>query len=268
MVRFVTAVALIGVVVGALALGGWWFAITAMLFIGMSTYEEFKAFSNKGHRPVSWPTWVCLVISMPVLLYGHASALVALAAMTFLVVAGFVIFRKHPRLDDLLVSITPLLTIVLPGMCLLSLLNVRDGLSVTMLASVFAVASGGDTIALYVGKAMGRTPLCPEVSPHKTVAGAVGGLIGSVIGAAAVWGIASLCMTGVPAVWHFLLLGLLGGVAGQMGDLFASLVKRHCEIKDFSSLFPGHGGALDRLDSILFVTVVVAGYCKFILDIL
>ena len=56
------------------------------------------------------------------------------------------------------------------------------------------------------------------------------------------------------------LLGLVGGVAGQMGDLFASLVKRHCGIKDFSNLFPGHGGMLDRLDSILFMAVVMICY--------
>ena len=60
--------------------------------------------------------------------------------------------------------------------------------------------------------------------------------------------------------WQYALLGLVGGVAGQMGDLFASLVKRHCGIKDFSNLFPGHGGMLDRLDSILFMAVVMICY--------
>ena len=61
----------------------------------------------------------------------------------------------------------------------------------------------------------------------------------------------------LPRWWEYALMGLLGGVAGQMGDLFASMVKRHCGIKDFSNLFPGHGGMLDRLDSILFMAVVV-----------
>ena len=56
-----------------------------------------------------------------------------------------------------------------------------------------------------------------------------------------------------------MLIGLVGGIAGQVGDLFASLIKRHCGIKDFGSLFPGHGGMLDRMDSILFTSVVV--YC-------
>lgn len=67
----------------------------------------------------------------------------------------------------------------------------------------------------------------------------------------------------LPTWWEYLLIGLIGGVAGQMGDLFASMVKRHCGIKDFSNLFPGHGGMMDRLDSILFMAVVM--FCFYLL---
>ena len=64
----------------------------------------------------------------------------------------------------------------------------------------------------------------------------------------------------IPPFWHFPILGLLGGVAGQMGDLFASLIKRHCGIKDFSNIFPGHGGMMDRLDSVYWSTVIMYVY--------
>jgi phosphatidate cytidylyltransferase len=67
----------------------------------------------------------------------------------------------------------------------------------------------------------------------------------------------------LPAWWEYLLLGLFGGVVGQMGDLFASLVKRHSGLKDFSDLFPGHGGMLDRLDSVLFMAVLMYCYRLF-----
>ena len=63
-----------------------------------------------------------------------------------------------------------------------------------------------------------------------------------------------------------MLLGLIGGVAGQIGDLFASLIKRHCGIKDFSNLFPGHGGMLDRLDSVIFMAVII--FCYRMLNVL
>lgn len=65
----------------------------------------------------------------------------------------------------------------------------------------------------------------------------------------------------MPPLWHFLVLGLIGGVFGQLGDLSASLVKRYCGVKDYGTLFPGHGGMMDRVDSVLFVTYVVFGYC-------
>ena len=64
----------------------------------------------------------------------------------------------------------------------------------------------------------------------------------------------------LPGVWHFVLIGLIGGLVGQVGDLFASIIKRHSQVKDFGHIFPGHGGMLDRLDSILFVAVFVYIY--------
>ena len=64
----------------------------------------------------------------------------------------------------------------------------------------------------------------------------------------------------LPAWYVYLILGILGGVVGEMGDLFFSLVKRHCGMKDFSNLFPGHGGMLDRLDSVLFMAVLMLCY--------
>ena len=84
------------------------------------------------------------------------------------------------------------------------------------------------------------------------------------LAAVIVWAIAgAICnaptLAKLPTWWEYLLLGVFGGIVGQIGDLFASLVKRHSGIKDFSNLFPGHGGMLDRLDSVLFMAVLV--YC-------
>ena len=94
--------------------------------------------------------------------------------------------------------------------------------------------------------------------------GAVGGLIGSLVASLLVGLLVSLfagaSYPGLPAWWHYVLLGVIGGAVGQIGDLFASLVKRHCGIKDFANLFPGHGGMLDRMDSILFMALVMMCY--------
>ena len=69
----------------------------------------------------------------------------------------------------------------------------------------------------------------------------------------------------MPGLGSVVLLALIGGVAGQVGDLTASLVKRHCGIKDFGSVFPGHGGIMDRMDSVLFTLIVVCSYCLLLL---
>ena len=77
-----------------------------------------------------------------------------------------------------------------------------------------------------------------------------------------VWLFAGANRVFLPPWWHYVLLGLIGGVAGQLGDLFASMIKRHCGIKEFSNLFPGHGGMLDRMDGILFCGVACYVFFK------
>ena len=122
---------------------------------------------------------------------------------------------------------------------------------------------GGDTFAYFVGSAIGGPKLCPHISPNKTVAGAAGGLVGSIVCAVVAGRIFTLCFpdfSGFPPIWGDMLCGLFGGIAGQMGDLFASMVKRHCKVKDFGHIFPGHGGMLDRLDSVVFTAIIVYSY--------
>ena len=130
----------------------------------------------------------------------------------------------------------------------------------------FAAPSMGDMCAYEVGSRVRGPKLCPAVSPNKTISGAIAGLAGSLLTTLVVGLIGYLCVSPetrlmLPSWWQYLLIGLIGGVAGQMGDLWASMVKRHCGIKDFSNLFPGHGGMLDRIDSILFMSVVVFCFC-------
>jgi phosphatidate cytidylyltransferase len=110
------------------------------------------------------------------------------------------------------------------------------------------VIMGCDSFAYFVGSKFGRRKLYPAVSPNKSIEGGVGGLLGSVL---AVW----ICkMTFLPAIGSFeaVAIGLLLGLVGQLGDLFESLLKRACGVKDSGRLIPGHGGILDRLDSLLF----------------
>jgi phosphatidate cytidylyltransferase len=124
------------------------------------------------------------------------------------------------------------------------------------LVLLLAIIMVSDTCAFFVGHAFGRHKLAPLVSPGKTVEGGVGGLVGGIAGALAVrqWGLPAL------PVADAIVLGLLVSALGIAGDLFESLLKRWAGVKDSGNLFPGHGGMLDRLDSLLFGAPVLYYY--------
>lgn len=115
-----------------------------------------------------------------------------------------------------------------------------------VLLGILAV-SAGDTFAYFVGRAVGKRPLAPRISPKKTVEGAAGGLAASVLIGGAY---AAFFLPGVPA-WFSLSASAAVGVAGQCGDLFESMLKRAADVKDSGGLLPGHGGLLDRADGII-----------------
>lgn len=119
----------------------------------------------------------------------------------------------------------------------------------------------GDTAAMFFGSNFGRHKLAPSVSPHKTIEGFIGGFIGVFVVAL----LFKLFWLKEVAVVHFLALSILIGLFGQLGDLVESLWKRSIGIKDSSSIIPGHGGVLDRFDSLLFASPVVYFYLKHVL---
>ncbi len=263
--RIITALILAAVTATLLALGGVVMAAAVVLVICFALYEEFHALSKAGHRPVAWPTWAGMVLSVPMVAFGLERLLIPMVVAVCMVTLVCVIFRQEPKLEDCLMNILPLLSLVLPGMCAMKLALIENQAEqICMLLLLLVIPCVGDIFALFVGSTMKGPKLCPAVSPNKTISGAVGGLIGSLLAAllvgGLVWLFAGESRMLLPAWWHYVLLGLIGGAVGQIGDLFASLIKRHCRIKDFSELFPGHGGMLDRVDSILFMALVMMCY--------
>jgi len=117
----------------------------------------------------------------------------------------------------------------------------------------------GDTFAYLTGMALGRHRLAPAISPKKTLEGTAGGLLGS---AAVGWLLTMVVLTDA-SPWLGLLVGLLLGGVGQLGDLLESQLKRTCKVKDSSNLIPGHGGILDRLDSLIFTAPLYFGVVKY-----
>ena len=132
---------------------------------------------------------------------------------------------------------------------------------------ILCFAWGGDTCAYFAGRAFGKHKLCPVVSPKKTVEGAVGGVLGSMAAGCVLTLVYSLLSAKYNVISiqvqpkHYLVLlgmGAVASVLGILGDLFASSVKRQVGIKDYGTIFPGHGGILDRFDSVMFIAPFVS----------
>ncbi len=123
----------------------------------------------------------------------------------------------------------------------------------------FLTAWFTDTFAYFVGVYMGRVKLCPKISPKKTVEGAIGGILGCIALTTLSGYIINKFGVDINIV-HFIITGFLCAAASEIGDLAASYIKRYTGIKDFGNLIPGHGGILDRFDSILFTAPIVYYY--------
>ncbi len=128
------------------------------------------------------------------------------------------------------------------------------------IALLLATLVSSDSLAFFVGHAIGRHRLAPIVSPGKSIEGAVAGIAGGVLGA---WLVRDLAFPAMPLP-HALALGALVAAMGILGDLDESLIKRWAGVKDSGRLFPGHGGMLDRLDSLLFGAPVLYYYFQFV----
>ena len=235
--------------------GGYVFLTVIALFSMAAVYEMGLALKAKGYRPNLIPAYA-FAAAFP---YAYELfGLLALAALYVLGVSAAMILSLFDRAHDGGNAITSLFVFVYPLLFFMCVLLVFDftatekvGLTGSFLA--FVCPELCDAAAYFGGTFFGKRKLCPALSPKKTVEGSVAAVVGGVLFGALLipmqklWG-AVVC----PGL--LLTLGLFAGVFSQFGDLFASSLKRWAGIKDFSSIFPGHGGILDRLDSILLCT--------------
>ena len=270
--RAVTAIILVGYAFAMLYLGtavhyGFLDALI-MSFAFVGTYEMYHTFRKSEYKN-SWgaPLLLCVAIYPLWYFLGYKGILIALSLSICLALAVFT-FKAEMELKDLLATI---FSLIYP-MALVSLAFALSrefpcggtfAISFAIFLPVFS-----DTFAYLVGSTLGKRKLCPSISPKKTVAGAIGGLLGSVLCAVtffllfdlyAVIPVGYVTFSDSVAVRAvvFVLLGIVGGVLAEIGDLAASRIKRTMNIKDFGNIFPGHGGVLDRLDSIMFTLVML-----------
>ena len=196
----------------------------------------------------------------PLLYYQQAALLLPLLTATFLLLALLFLYRLPPinefqgRFGWLCLGLL-YLPLLLGHLIPLRMLPAgREWIFLTLM-----VIMGCDSFAYFVGSKFGKRKLYPAVSPNKSVEGGLGGLFGSVLAVL----IARATFLPTIGIADGILIGLLLGVAGQLGDLFESLLKRACKVKDSGNMIPGHGGILDRLDSLLFAFPLVYYIARF-----
>lgn len=181
-----------------------------------------------------------------------------LAALLVVLFIGAVqAYGKHDELTfpELCAVVVSGVVIPLALGCLVRLRMMEYGAGLVLIPLVAAFMS--DTMALFGGMLLGKTKLAPRVSPKKTREGAVSGLVGGMVGMVLFRIVFFLCTEVQLHIGWCVLLGFVGALLGQLGDLSFSCVKRQCGIKDYGRLLPGHGGVLDRFDSVIFAAPVV-----------
>ena len=193
--------------------------------------------------------------------FGQYHALAAFFIITVLFIMALLMLsvsdHKNVAFSDVCVSLFSVLYVVVFTLHLAFLRQMEHGIAMVFLAYVGAWIP--DTAAYFAGNLFGKRKLIEAISPKKTVAGAIGAVAGSVIGYLVYGGIMHLSGSSVNFISLFV-LALLCGILAQFGDLAASVIKRTYKIKDFGKLIPGHGGLLDRIDSLIFIAPFVYYY--------
>jgi len=248
-------------------LGGMPLLLIAFVIGAIAISEFSEGFRTIGIRPSRPTAWFCLLLLYGI--YGHmigtdasvASYAHYLMLWFFFVVAMslmMILFRKEHNVSDGTVTMISVFYIGFFSSHAVLIDHLEHG-SILIWLALFT-AFGTDTFAYLAGMRFGKRKLCPALSPKKTVEGAAGGVVGSIL----------LCtlfgLFLIPdMVLHCAVIGCLGSLFAQIGDLVASAFKRTMGIKDYGNLIPGHGGILDRFDSILFTLPIVYYYTIFII---
>ena len=238
------------------------FPIFLAIYGAMCSYEACSCRGLEKKIYVLIPSALYIVFvpfSARIHIYAFIAATFCYAVYMFLVCAAA--YGRAPA-PDLLFSA---FFIIFIAFGLYSIVRFRDAMPQRYLL-VFLAPWISDAFAMYGGKLFGKKKLCPELSPKKTVAGAVSGAVGTMLTFVVFALVINLFFNGNCSYLYYLLASVPVAVLVQLGDLGASAVKRSCGIKDYGSIFPGHGGALDRCDSVL--PVAIAAYSFSVLPYL
>lgn len=261
--RILFAVVAIPITLGAVYKGGWYFWGLTLIITEVAYWEYARMLKNKllgSNALIFGYFWIFLVF---VRAFPQTSLLDVESLLMLLVI---VISVWELKLKDIHASVARMSAqffgVIYTGLLgyAVFLVGLISAPTWKIMLPFFASVWLCDTFAYFGGSLFGKRLLYPAISPKKTVEGAIAGIIGAIAGFAV-----SRSTLGDIGWLHIALIGAGIGVMGQLGDLVESMVKRWAGVKDSSSLFPGHGGVLDRIDSLLFAAPFVIFYFRYII---
>ena len=247
----------------------YFFAALTTIAVGLGLGEFYALAAKAGFRPQTVPGYAAALVVIASFVFDEPALSVAALAALSIWSLGACIFKPNDMKEALATvsaTVFGVIYVALLAGCLIGVRMIADTaprtavphLSSKLLTMFFAIVMMTDTGAYYTGRTIGRHKLAPRVSPGKTIEGAIGGFVMAVV-------TGFLCklifFPEIPAV-HAFAMGAALGAIGQFGDLAESLLKRGSNVKDSGNLLPGHGGMLDRVDSILFCAPVLYYYSR------
>jgi phosphatidate cytidylyltransferase len=263
--RVITSVIAMPVILAFVWLGGWWGFAAAIIAVILSVYELHNMMLHEGYHPLIVVSFALSILFLVAAMLPQQRLILLEIGLSAALLVTLPLFFFRKKLEGAMVdwSLTLAIPVYLgwPLSVFLLLRGSQVGISPGFwwVLTVFLGVWGFDTAAFFAGHFFGRHKLAPNISPAKTWEGAAGGLILSIA--------AALLLTTLPlgVPWYLaILLGILIGIAATLGDLAESLIKRQTHVKDSGQIIPGHGGILDRIDSLLFAVIVVFIFAQLI----
>ncbi|MDW7660969.1 MAG: phosphatidate cytidylyltransferase [Bacillota bacterium] len=260
--RVISAIIALPILFFVLLTGGISLYVSTFLLSLIGLYEFYKAFSKK-YQPVKYAGYIVTAAWFLGYFANFSSDYFTfLIALFLFFIMALTVFTKQ----DIMGSAITFIGFFYVTFALSHIIMISEVDNNFFIWYPFIIAFITDTFAYLTGKLIGKTPLIPSVSPNKTVEGSIGGIVACLIFSfiyARIWN---------PDFQIFaIFLGLVGSMLSQVGDLIASKIKRVFEIKDFGKIMPGHGGVLDRFDSLLitlplvYYFIVLYGYIRTVL---
>jgi phosphatidate cytidylyltransferase len=263
--RVLTSIVAIPIVLVFVWFGGWWAFAASALVVVLGINELHNMMIHEGYHPMIGVSLVLSLLFLLAAMFPQLRLTLLEIGLSIAVLISFPLLFFRKKLEGAMIDWSLTLAIAIYLGWPLSLFPQLRGYQVGFSPGLWWVLIvllgvwGFDTGAFFTGRFFGRHKLAPKISPAKTWEGVIGGMIFSIA--------FSLLLTVIPLKipWYFaIVLGILIGVAATLGDLAESLIKRQTHVKDSGHFMPGHGGILDRVDSLLFAVIVVFVFMQLV----